>query len=68
MKMKIRKLPEYICNKIDELFDEECGGMTIEEEKELLEYIKINLPKIDMINYVENWMEMNAENREEEAA
>jgi hypothetical protein len=64
--MKIRKLPEYLFNKIDELIDEDCSGMTLEEEKELLEYVKETLAKIDMVDYVENWMEINKEIREEE--
>jgi hypothetical protein len=65
--MKIRKLPEYLFNKIDELIDEDCSGMTLEEEKELLEYVKETLAKIDMVDYVENWMEINKEIREEES-
>jgi hypothetical protein len=64
--MKIRKLPEYLFNKIDELIDEDCSGMTLEEKKELLEYVKETLAKIDMVDYVENWMEINKEIREEE--
>lgn len=65
--MKIRKLPEYLFNKIDELIDEDCSGMTLEEKKELLEYVKETLAKIDMVDYVENWMEINKEIREEES-
>jgi hypothetical protein len=65
--MKIRKLPEYLFNKIDELIDEDCSGMTLEEEKELLEYVKETLAKIDMVDYVENWMEINKKIREEES-
>jgi hypothetical protein len=34
--MKIRKLPEYLFNKIDELIDEDCSGMTLEEKKRTL--------------------------------
>jgi hypothetical protein len=31
-----------------------------------LEYVKETLAKIDMVDYVENWMEINKEIREEE--
>ena len=58
-------MAEYIYTELDELFDEECGDMTIDEQKELLEYIKVNLPTIDMVQYVETWMEMIKENENE---
>ncbi|MDC0987346.1 hypothetical protein OAS67_08795 [Alphaproteobacteria bacterium] len=64
--MKLRKLNEYIYCSLNELFASVGGGMTVEDEKELLEYVKENMPTIDMVDYVEIWMEMNAENREDE--
>ena len=55
---------------MDKVFDtlnhhfDEFNGMSVEEEKEVLEQMERFYPKIDLVDYFSCWMEGNSEIRD----
>ena len=56
---------------MDKVFDtlnhhfDEFNDMSVEEEKEVLEYMERVYPKIDLVDYFRCWMEMTSEIRDD---
>jgi hypothetical protein len=70
--MRMSEIENMLEGMMDRVFEtlnhhfDEFIGMTVEEEKKVLEYMEQFYPKIDLVDYFNCWMEMNAEDREEE--